>query len=233
MTTDAADLRPSGTVALRVLTRDLSSPAEIPESFKDLIRAGIPNTSESDEVNEWRLRNLRNLYRGARRVGLARWHNIPTFYGSLYGTIKRGNGDIVPLGLMSLRVVTTAGVNRIVDGLQASSTDLSLWKFHGFGTGTNAEAVGDTALQTELTTEYVTDNTRPTGSQTEGAANVYRTVATLAPDGAGTLNVTEHGVFTATSAGVLLDRSVFTAVALTRSQDSLQVTYDLTVNSGG
>lgn len=227
-----ADLRPSGSVTLRVLARDLSSPAECPESFRDLIAAGIPKPGLPDEVNEWRLRNMRNLYRGARRVGLARWHGLPHFYGALYGTVKRGNGDIVPLGLMSLRVVTTAGVNRIVDGLQSTGTDLSLWKFHGFGTGTNAEAVGDTALQTELTTEYVTDNTRPTGSQTEGAANVYRTVGTLAPDGAGTLNITEHGVFTATTAGSLLDRSVFTAVALTRSQDSLQVTYDFTVAAG-
>jgi hypothetical protein len=233
MSDTVADLRPAGSVSLRVLPRELSTPSRLPQSFREVISDGLPHVGLSDEVNTWRTRNQRNLWRGARKVGLARLHKIPHFYGALYGAVSRADGEIVNLGLMSLRVVTTAAVNRIVDGLQASSTDLSLWKFHGFGTGTNAEAVGDTTLQTELTTEYVTDNTRPTGSQAEGAANVYRTVGTLAPDGAGTLNITEHGVFTATTAGTLLDRSQFTAVALTRSQDSLQVTYDLTVNAGG
>lgn len=227
-----SDLRPAGAVSLQVISRELSAPDRIPETFREIIRDGLPHPGLSGEVNEWRVRNQRNLWRGARMVAKARAFSIPHFYGALYGALIKPD-RIVPLGLMSLRVVTTAGVNRIVDGFQASSTDLSLWKFHGFGTGTTAEAIGDTALVTELTTEYVTDNTRPTGSQTEGAANVYRTVATLAPDGAGTLNVAEHGIFTATTAGTLLDRSVFTAVALTRSQDSLQVTYDLTVNSGG
>lgn len=219
---------------MQVISKDLSAPQYMPATFREIISDGLPKPSLSNAVNEWRYRNQKNLWRGARKVGFARLHKIPHFYGALYGAIIRPDG-IEQLGLMSLRVVTTAAVNRIVDGLQASSTDLSLWKFHGFGTGTTAEAVGDTALVTELTTEYVTDNTRPTGSQTEGAANVYRTVATLAPDGAGTLNIAEHGVFTqaATGGGVLLDRSQFTAVALTRSQDSLQVTYDLTVNAGG
>ena len=212
--------------------RSIAGPTKAPQTFLDIIRDGLPQPRLSDEVNEWRVRNQRNLWRGGRKVAIARAHKIPHFYGALYGAVIRPEG-IVNLGLMSLRVVTTAAVNRIVDGLQSTSTDLSLWKFHGFGTGTTAEAVGDTALVTELTTEYVSDNTRPTGSQAEGAANVYRTVGTLAPDGVGTLNITEHGVFTAASAGVLLDRSVFTAVGLTRSQDSLQVTYDLTVNAGG
>jgi hypothetical protein len=57
-------------------------------------------------------------------------------------------------------------------------------------------------------------------------------VATLSPDGAGTLAITEHGIFSASSAGVMLDRSVFSAINLTRGSDSLQTTYDLTVPSG-
>lgn len=47
--------------------------------------------------------------------------------------------------------------------------------------------------------------------------------------------MTEHGVFSqaANSGGVCFDRSVFSAVNLVAGADSLQVTYDLTVASGG
>lgn len=151
--------------------------------------------------------------------------DLPRFFG----------GELLNYGLLSSRVVTTAGVNFLVDAFQ-NLTEAENMQFHGYGTGTTAEAAGDTALVTELTTEYATDNTRPTGSRTEGAsANVYRTVATLSPDGSGTLAITEHGIFSqaATGGGTLWDRSVFSAVNLTRGTDSLQTTYDLTVNSGG
>jgi hypothetical protein len=77
---------------------------------------------------------------------------------------------------------------------------------------------------------------RPTGSLTEGAsANIFRTVATLSPDGAGTLAITEHAILSqaATGGGVMLDRSQFSAINLTRGSDSLQTTYDLTIPSGG
>lgn len=143
-------------------------------------------------------------------------------------------GLVVDYGLMSQRVVTTAGVGFIVDAFQ-NLVELENMKFHGFGTGTNAEASGDTALQTEETTQYATDNTRPTGTTTEGAsANIYRTVATYSPDSGGTRAITEHGVLSqaATGGGVLLDRSVFSAVNLVAGSDSLQSTYELTLTAG-
>ena len=144
-------------------------------------------------------------------------------------------GRITDYGVLSTRVVTDAGVAFIVDAFQ-NLTELENLKFHGYGTGTNAEAAGNTALQTELTTEYATDNTRPTGTTTEGAtANIYRTVATLSPNAGGTIAVTEHGVFDQASnaGGTLLDRSVFSAVNLVAGSDSLQTTYELTLSSGG
>ena len=141
-------------------------------------------------------------------------------------------GVLTDYGVLSTRVVTTAGVNFIVDAFQ-NLQELENFKYHGYGTGTNAEASGDTTLQTELTTQYAVDNTRPTGSQTEGAsANIYRTVGTLSPDSGGTIAITEHGIFSATSAGTLLDRSVFSAVNLVAGSDSLQTQYDLTVPAG-
>jgi hypothetical protein len=149
--------------------------------------------------------------------------DLPRYFG----------GELTDYGVLSRRLVTNAGVNYLVDALQNLQEPENL-KFHGFGTGTNAENVTDTALQTELTTQYAVDNTRPTGSLTEGAsANIFRTVATLSPDSGGTIAITEHGVFSASSSVTLLDRSVFSAVNLVAGSDSLQATYDLTVAAGG
>lgn len=135
------------------------------------------------------------------------------------------------LGLASLRVVTTAGVGFFVDAFQ-NSVELEIMRYHGLGTGTNAEAVGDTALQTELTTQYNPDSTRATGSLTEGAsANIYRTVGTNTFDASAA--ITEHGILSqaATGGGVLLDRSVFSVVNVA-SGDSIQSTYDHTQTAG-
>lgn len=135
-------------------------------------------------------------------------------------------------GLASLRVVTTAGVNFMVDAMQGLQT-LSNMRYHGIGTGTNAEAVGDTALQTELTTQLTPSSTRATGTLTEGAtANVFRTVGSNVVNT--TVTVTEHGIFNqpATGGGTLLDRSVFAGVGLVNG-NTLQTTYDFTIAAGG
>lgn len=205
-----------------------------PWTFTNIVRHGFPRPGLSREVFMWRLRNLPNLWRGLRTVFWASVHGIPTYYGALSMVVTRGDGQVIDYGLASLRVVTTTGVNFIVDAFQ-NTTEVENLKFHGYGTGTNAEASGNTALQTELTTEYATNNTRPTGTTTEGAsANIYRTVATLSPDSGGTLAITEHGIFdqAANSGGTLLDRSVFSAVNLVASSDSLQTTYELTFTAG-
>lgn len=137
-------------------------------------------------------------------------------------------------GVVSRKVVTDTGVGFIVDAFQ-NSVELENMKYHALGTGTNAEAAGNTALQTELTTEY-TGNVRATGSTTEGAsANIYRSVGTNTLD-SGTPAVTEHGIMSqaATGGGVIIDRSVFSAINLVGANgDGLQSTYDLTFTSGG
>ena len=146
--------------------------------MKDIVKHGLPRADLPDQVREWRRQNLRNLWRGVRRVQLARALGLPHFEGVLYlDVINKYSGERLPYGLASMRVVTDAGVGYIVDAFQ-NSVELENMKFHGFGTGSTAEAASQTALVTELTTEYVSDNTRPTGSQTENGANVYRTVAT-------------------------------------------------------
>jgi hypothetical protein len=125
-------------------------------------------------------------------------------------------------------------VNKVVAVMNTTDATTGInFKYHGFGTGGTAEAAGDTALVTEFTTQYAVDNTRPTGTQTVGgSSNIYRTVATFSPDSGGTLAVTEHGIFSAASAGTLLDRSLFSVVNVVAASDSITSTYDLTLPAG-
>jgi hypothetical protein len=203
-------------------------------SLKEVARHGAPQRDLPEEVNQWRERNWPRLLAQALRinagVSFARRMGLLSSYGRLSLAVIRSDGRVLDYGLASMRVVTTAGVNFLTDALQ-NLVEAENLKFHGIGTGTNAEAVGDTALQTELTTQYNPDSTRATGSQTENGANVYRTVGTNTVDG--TAAVTEHGIFSqaATGGGSLLDRSVFTAINLA-SGDGVQSTYDFTQTAG-
>lgn len=192
-------------------------------------RAGLPA-----EVNEWRERNWPRVLAQALRVNaavaLGRRLGVVTAYGRLSLAVIRRDG-VYDYGIASFRVVTNAGVAFLTDALQ-NLVEPELLKYHGIGTGTAAESASDTALGSELTTQYSPDNTRATGSQTESASNIYRTVGTNTVDAA--VAITEHGIFTqaATGGGTLLDRSVFAALNL-GSGDSLQTTYDFTQNPGG
>lgn len=179
----------------------------------------------------YKLRNLHNLWRGWWRYQIACLFGIPTMYGRLYARLVRADGSVVEYGLISTRVVTTAGVTYIAADIAGGASDSNLFKFHGLGTGTNAEASGDTALQTESTTALNPDSTRATGSQAS-STNTYTTVGTNTFDA--TAAVTEHGIFTqaATGGGTLLDRSVFSAINVA-SGDSIQSTYVLTLSAGG
>lgn len=187
----------------------------------------------------WRVKNkLRPAFWGGYvAVKMARLFSrltgLPVLTSSLAIRVIRSSGQIVDYGIVGYRVVTTAGVGFIVDAFQ-NTTELENMKYHAIGTGSTAEAAGDTALVTELTTEY-TGNVRATGTTTEGAgANIYRTVGTNTMDEAPGGAIREHGVFdqAATGGGVLLDRTVFAAITLGNG-DSLQSTYDLTFTAGG
>lgn len=135
-------------------------------------------------------------------------------------------------GVVSRKVVTDTGVAFIVDAFQ-NIVELETMKYHGLGTSAAAEAVGNTGLTTELTTQYNPNNVRATGTTIEGAtANVYRTVATNTVDAA--VSVEEHGVLSDPDVGegVLLDRSL-TGTKTLASGEGLQSTWDLQINSGG
>lgn len=195
----------------------------------DIMHNIKPRNDLTPDMNAWKVSNLENINRGLTKILKAKEFEIATFYGSLWAKHYH-NDQEVDYGLVSLRVVTNNGVGFIVDAFQ-NSVELENMKYHGLGTGTGAESATDSALGTELTTQYNNSgDVRATGTTTEGAtANIYRTVATNALDGSAA--VTEHGIFSASSSGVLLDRSVFSAINLV-SGDSLQTTYDLTFTAG-
>lgn len=140
-------------------------------------------------------------------------------------------GRIDRYGVVSKKVITTTGVGFLVDAWQ-NSVEMENMKYHGLGTDNTAEASGQTALITELTTQYNPDSTRATGSTTEASATVFRTVGTNTVDASAA--IVEHGILSqaATGGGVLWDRSIFSVINLA-SGDSLQSTYDMTASAGG
>jgi len=145
--------------------------------------------------------------------------------GRLYAVVKRKDGRIEDLGLICKKCVTDAFVQYLVDSMQDSSTyPMDVFKWHASGTGTTAESASDTALENEV-------ESRVEGTQEEGeSANIYQSVATITYSAS--YSITEHGIFSASTGGTLLDRSVFSAINVD-SGDSIQFTYKLTVNSGG
>lgn len=164
-----------------------------------------------------RLRVLRGAV-----LALLRARNDITPVGRLSLRHFRADGTIKDLGLVSTKVVTTVGVGFIVDALQGLVSS-NLLRYHASGTGVTAENAADTTLAAEV-------GTRVSGSLGEGVnAWTYRTVATITY--AAPAAVTEHGVFSAASAGVLLDRSVFAAVNV-GTGESIQFIYELVIPAG-
>lgn len=128
-------------------------------------------------------------------------------------------------GLVCARVVTDAGVAFMVNDWFDNSKDISNFNAHAMGTGGTAEAVGDTALVTEV-------ETRTAGTKSKPAANQIRSVGTVTATT--TRAILEHGLFDSTtvSGSTLWDRSIFSVINLLTS-DSIQFTYTCTITSGG
>jgi hypothetical protein len=156
--------------------------------------------------------------------GLSAVTGIPTMTAELRAVHVGADGRRVNYGVLSRRLVTTAFVNFVVDQLQTETSVFGDFKYHDSGVGTTAENVANTAMET-------TDGeSRATGTQTEGAANVYVSVGTISYTT--TKAITEHGLFNDPTAGTLMDRSVFSAINVVNG-DSIQFSYSLSVNSGG
>ena len=120
-------------------------------------------------------------------------------------------------------VFTNAGAaivsNRVI---QAGTAPKNI----GWGIGTNAAAVGDTALQTESAPTTAGGRTVGTESRvtTTVTNDTYQVVGTVTA--VSTLAITEAGLFDAVTAGNLLVRCVFSAVNVV-SSDAITFTFGL------
>lgn len=205
-------------------------------SVRDALRYGTsPRHRPSTPKTRFQWANEINFARSLRAqaaVAHAAPHALAAL-GHLWLARVTADGEQIDLGLAGCRVVTTAGVNYIVDAFQ-NLVELEALRYHGLGTSSTPELVSNTTLGAELSTQYATNNIRGIGTLGEqsGLANVYETTALVTVDAA--VTVTEHGVFSraATGGGVLFDRTVFTGLPLA-SGDSLQCTYQFTMNAGG
>lgn len=139
--------------------------------------------------------------------------------------VRRVGGDlqgIEDLGVVSCRVITDAGAAFLASAC-TGSTEMEALNWHAIGTDSTAEAVGDTALGAEV-------EARVSGTQSNPAANQYRSVATITATAQRL--VREHGLLSANAAGTLWDRSVF-ALQTLEIGDSLTFTHTTTYDSGG
>lgn len=188
-----------------------------------LIRASKPSIAWVLS-NRFNLKYLKGWLAENVLARVAKVFGLLVAIGKLEATLIKSDGTKVNYGVLSRRVVTSAFVNFVVDQLQTETSVFGDFKFHDSGVGTTAEAAGDTGIET-------TDGeSRATGTQTESAANAYRSVGTISYTT--TKAITEHGLFNDATTGTLMDRSVFSAVNVVNG-DSIQFTYTLTLTAGG
>lgn len=126
-------------------------------------------------------------------------------------------------------LVVTTGKGHIASLMSGAGP--TAMTFMAVGSGTNAAVVGDTDLQTEITTGL--GGTRVTITRSNPTAPVARYVATWTAGQATNGAITEAGIFNAgpvgPASGTMLCRSVFTAIPKAAG-DSLTITWDITVS---
>jgi hypothetical protein len=120
-------------------------------------------------------------------------------------------------------IVTNTGLAGCASRLNGAGSEAA-FTWIGLGTGTTAAAVGDTTLETDITT----------GGGERSDATPSRVTTTVTNDTArlietfnftSTFAVTESGVLNAGASGVLLSRQVFSAINVD-NDDSLEITWD-------
>lgn len=121
-------------------------------------------------------------------------------------------------------LVTTRGKRAAVEQINGVST--APMTAIAIGTGATAAAAGDTALQTEATTNGAARGAATTSNQTTTTTgDTARWVKTFSLTG--TFAITEEGIFdNNTSGGNMLARQVFSAVNVVNG-DSLQITHNV------
>lgn len=178
----------------------------------------------------WRYRIINALripwLRGYLATQLAKLVSVAGFlagYSELSAVKINKDGSCEDLGVLGRRVITTVFVNFVVDQLQTETAVFGDFKYHDSGVGTTNENITDTGIET-------TDGeSRVIGTQTESAANVYESVATITYTT--TKAITEHCLFNDPTAGTLMDRTEFAIVNVVNGE-SIRFTYTLTLTAG-
>lgn len=134
---------------------------------------------------------------------------------TLTGALVISKNDVVVQRTKNL--VVTAGKEWVADRMNNANTVMT---HMALGTGTNAAAVGDTTLQTEIDRNALTSTTVSTNTIAYGCT-------WAAGDGTGA--ITEAGLFDAASGGDMLARTVFSVVNKGAS-DSITITWTITIS---
>lgn len=145
--------------------------------------------------------------------------------GSLVDAIR----DVIAAGIILLAVVfVNAGTAIITNRVTQAGTAP---KNIGWGIGTTAAAVTDTALVTE--SAPTTSGGRTVGTESRVTTTVTNDTYQVAGlvTAAGTLAITEAGLFDAVSAGNMLIRGVFAAYNVV-SGDTITFTFQLKFAAG-
>lgn len=132
--------------------------------------------------------------------------------------------DAVRGGIISLATAfTNAGAAIVTNRITQAGTAP---KNIGWGIGTGAAVVGDTALGTESAPTTSGGRTVGTESRTTGSVTNDQYTVTGTVTAVSTLAITESGIFDNVTAGNLLIRSNFSAVNVV-SGDSIAFTFNL------
>ena len=123
------------------------------------------------------------------------------------------------------KVITDDFCEFIVDQLITETSAFGDFKYHDSGTGVVAENATDSGLGTPC------GEARDIGSQEEGGTTkTYKSIATATY--AGTFAITEHGLFNAAAAGILMDRTKFAEINVV-SGNQIEWTFTIAFTSGG
>lgn len=137
---------------------------------------------------------------------------------SLTGALTISKNDEVVQKINNL--VVTSGKELVAANLQGDN--VVPVNYMALGTGETAAATTDVGLETELDRNALT----VAGGTVSGAVVTYE--ATWAP-GDGTGGITEAGLFTATSGGTMLARTVFPVVHK-GADDTITIVWDVTIS---
>lgn len=136
------------------------------------------------------------------------------------GTVRievERDGRVIQTSTKS-NLITTAGLDMLADFITSGS---ALQCTHiGVGTGTTPPAAGDTALETEVHVEAVTVVT-----STDGLATLKAVIGTGDANGN---TLSEAGLLTAASSGVLFARLLFDPTVAKTSADTVTITWTVT-----